>query len=143
MASTTERQAPSAALLSLWQRHPREGLRDRDTRIFLFVLSSAFISLTRPYRVLHDNRTTSRTIGHQNTTPVMKKFYELTGSRLDIAIAVVAGVNFALYCYDQVVRKLETVTTWQSETSKSHRRGQMIMIEGRVWSNFDSTDPFG
>jgi hypothetical protein len=25
-----------------------------------------------------------------------------------------------------------TVPTWQSETSKSHRRGQMVMIEGNI-----------
>ncbi len=25
-----------------------------------------------------------------------------------------------------------TVPTWQSETSKSHRRGQMVMIEGSL-----------
>jgi len=25
-----------------------------------------------------------------------------------------------------------TVPTWQSETSKSHRRGQMVMIEGSI-----------
>jgi len=163
----------------------------------------------------------------------MKKFYGLTGSRLNIAIAVIAGVDFALFGYDQGVlgglltlpsflkyfpqidvegagspsamstasniqgitvggytlgcffgavatiwlgntlgRKktifigscimvvgaaiqassfslgqlissrfitgfgngmnTSTVPTWQSETSKSHRRGQMVMIEGTL-----------
>jgi len=32
----------------------------------------------------------------------MKKFYGLTGSKLNIAIAVIAGVDFALFGYDQV-----------------------------------------
>jgi hypothetical protein len=36
------------------------------------------------------------------TPPTMKKFYGLTGSRLNIAIAVIAGVDFALFGYDQV-----------------------------------------
>ncbi|KAM0722640.1 hypothetical protein Q7P37_002081 [Cladosporium fusiforme] len=163
----------------------------------------------------------------------MKKFYGLTGTRLNIAIAVVAGIDFALFGYDQGVlgglltlpsflkyfpdidtvnpppgvtqsaastyqgitvggytlgcffgavatiwlgnmlgRKktifvgscimvvgaaiqaasfslgqliasrlitgfgngmnTSTVPTWQSETSKSHRRGQMVMIEGTL-----------
>lgn len=32
----------------------------------------------------------------------MKKFYGLTGTRLNIAIAVIAGIDFALFGYDQV-----------------------------------------
>lgn len=32
----------------------------------------------------------------------MKKFYGLRGTKLNIAIAVVAGVDFALFGYDQV-----------------------------------------
>lgn len=32
----------------------------------------------------------------------MKKFYGLTGSRLNIAIAIIAGLDFALFGYDQV-----------------------------------------
>lgn len=32
----------------------------------------------------------------------MKKFYGLTGSKLNITIAVIAGVDFALFGYDQV-----------------------------------------
>jgi hypothetical protein len=32
----------------------------------------------------------------------MKKFYGLTGSRLNIAIAIIAGIDFALFGYDQV-----------------------------------------
>lgn len=31
-----------------------------------------------------------------------KKFYGLVGTKLNIAIAVVAGVDFALFGYDQV-----------------------------------------
>jgi len=36
----------------------------------------------------------------------MKRFYGLTGSRLNIAIAVIAGVDFALFGYDQVMETL-------------------------------------
>jgi hypothetical protein len=36
------------------------------------------------------------------TALTMKKFYGLTGSKLNIAIAVIAGVDFALFGYDQV-----------------------------------------
>jgi hypothetical protein len=32
----------------------------------------------------------------------MKKFYGLTGTRLNIAIAIIAGIDFALFGYDQV-----------------------------------------
>jgi hypothetical protein len=32
----------------------------------------------------------------------MKKFYGLTGTNLNIAIAVIAGIDFALFGYDQV-----------------------------------------
>ena len=35
-------------------------------------------------------------------TATMKKFYGLTGARLNIAIAIVAGLDFALFGYDQV-----------------------------------------
>lgn len=31
----------------------------------------------------------------------MKKFYGLTGLKLNIAIAIVAGTDFALFGYDQ------------------------------------------
>jgi len=31
-----------------------------------------------------------------------KKFYGLTGTRLNIAIAIIAGTDFALFGYDQV-----------------------------------------
>ena len=31
----------------------------------------------------------------------MKKFYGLTGTKLNIAIAVIAGTDFALFGYDQ------------------------------------------
>lgn len=40
----------------------------------------------------------------------MKKFYGLTGTKLNIAIAVVAGIDFALFGYDQV-RQCATGTT--------------------------------
>jgi hypothetical protein len=36
----------------------------------------------------------------------MKKFYGLTGSKLNIAIAVIAGIDFALFGYDQVRHNL-------------------------------------
>ena len=42
------------------------------------------------------------------TAPTMKKFYGLTGSKLNIAIAVIAGVDFALFGYDQV-RHVRTI----------------------------------
>jgi hypothetical protein len=32
----------------------------------------------------------------------MKRFYGLTGTRLNIAIAIIAGIDFALFGYDQV-----------------------------------------
>ena len=32
----------------------------------------------------------------------MKKFYGLAGTRLNIAIAIIAGIDFALFGYDQV-----------------------------------------
>jgi len=32
----------------------------------------------------------------------MKKFYGLTGTKLNIAIAIIAGIDFALFGYDQV-----------------------------------------
>jgi hypothetical protein len=48
--------------------------------------------------------------------PTMKKFYGLTGSRLNIAIAVIAGVDFALFGYDQV-RHTRTILLTQSLTN--------------------------
>ncbi|TKA77212.1 hypothetical protein B0A55_02581 [Friedmanniomyces simplex] len=81
----------------------------------------------------------------------MGNFYGLRGTKLNIAIAIVAGTDFALFGYDQGVMgglltlnsflryfvrihgmNTSTVPTWQSETSKSHRRGQMVMIEGSL-----------
>lgn len=35
-------------------------------------------------------------------TPMMKLFYGLRGTSLNIAIALIAGVDFALFGYDQV-----------------------------------------
>lgn len=35
----------------------------------------------------------------------MQKFYGLRGTKLNIAIAVVAGIDFALFGYDQVCSK--------------------------------------
>ena len=32
----------------------------------------------------------------------MKKFYGLVGTKLNIAIAIIAGIDFALFGYDQV-----------------------------------------
>jgi hypothetical protein len=32
----------------------------------------------------------------------MKKFYGLKGTQLNVAIAVIAGIDFALFGYDQV-----------------------------------------
>lgn len=32
----------------------------------------------------------------------MKRFYGLTGTQLNIAVAVIAGIDFALFGYDQV-----------------------------------------
>jgi len=46
----------------------------------------------------------------------MKKFYGLTGSKLNIAIAVIAGVDFALFGYDQV-RHILTASRAQSLTN--------------------------
>lgn len=34
----------------------------------------------------------------------MKKFYGLKGTQLNIAVAIVAGIDFALFGYDQVWR---------------------------------------
>jgi hypothetical protein len=41
----------------------------------------------------------------------MKKFYGLTGSRLNIAIAVISGIDFALFGYDQVRHNLAVPLT--------------------------------
>lgn len=32
----------------------------------------------------------------------MKRFYGLTGTQLNIAVAIIAGIDFALFGYDQV-----------------------------------------
>lgn len=42
----------------------------------------------------------------------MKKFYGLTGTKLNIAIAIIAGIDFALFGYDQVSSP-DTTPVWQ------------------------------
>ncbi|KAJ9643437.1 hypothetical protein H2199_004116 [Coniosporium tulheliwenetii] len=80
------------------------------------------------------------------------RYFGLEGTKLNIAIGVIAGIDFLLFGYDQGCSAFSlghfiagriitgignglntsTVPTWQSETSKSHRRGQMVMVEGAL-----------
>ncbi|KAL9066680.1 MAG: hypothetical protein Q9157_007056 [Trypethelium eluteriae] len=86
-----------------------------------------------------------------------KKYYGLTGTSLNVAVGTIAGLDFLLFGYDQGVmgyfpqidtqdapadRKTHiaviqgmntsTVPMWQSETSKAHHRGQLVMVEGAM-----------
>jgi hypothetical protein len=46
----------------------------------------------------------------------MKKFYGLTGTRLNIAIAVIAGIDFALFGYGNSFRVLSPLHTNKLQT---------------------------
>jgi hypothetical protein len=44
----------------------------------------------------------TRHLYRRRSTFKMKKFYGLKGTQLNVAIAVIAGIDFALFGYDQV-----------------------------------------
>lgn len=56
----------------------------------------------------------------------MKKFYGLTGTKLNIVVAIVAGIDFALFGYDQVSQLF--ISTHQSLTN-SGRSGRSTYAE--------------
>lgn len=98
----------------------------RDTRakvhLIAIPVSSYLCSLSS---VPHSRRASSHSVHLDQkqhdwrlgkTAPTMKKFYGLTGSRLNIAIAVIAGVDFALFGYDQV-RHIPMILLTQSLTT--------------------------
>ncbi|KAL9584398.1 MAG: hypothetical protein Q9203_004674 [Teloschistes exilis] len=56
------------------------------------------------------------------------RYLGLVGTKLNVAIGLIAGLDF----FFGNGLNTSTVPTWQSECSKSHRRGQLVMVEGAL-----------